>query len=176
MRLKTWSSGNADPVDELDTLVLEVLKAAKYGSLMGVRVLFGADAFKTFKNHPTVGKKFVVGNGKRGGIAQPSIESLGDLLIGAPEARISAMVYDASAEGLAEDIQFVLSNQVLVFATLANPTRRDPSFMKTFRLRNRWMVPGSYTRDDGRVEVAKFDWSADVQVCNPAAGRLIKIV
>jgi hypothetical protein len=31
------------------------------------------------------------------------------------------------------------------------------------------MVPGSYTRDDGRVEVAKFDWSEDVKVTNSAA-------
>ena len=172
----TWDA-NADPVDDLDTLILDVLKAAKYGSLMGVRVLFGADAFKVFKNHPAVGKKYVVGTSSKAGvsIAQPSIEGLGDLLIGGPESRISAMVFDDAAEGLAEDIQFVLTNQVLVFATLANPTRRDPSFMKTFRLRNRWMVPGSYLRDDGRVEMAKFDWSADVQICNASAGRLIAL-
>ena len=48
---------------------------------------------------------------------------------------------------------------MLVFARLQNPTRRDPSFMKTFRLMGNYMVPGSYVRDDGRVEVAKFDWS-----------------
>ena len=173
---KDWGA-NADPVDDIDTLILTVLKAAKYGSLMGVRVLFGADAFKVFKNHPNVSKKFVVGTGKTGGVslAQPTIDASGDLFIGKPESRISAMVCDNAAEGLAEDIQFILSNQILVFATLANPTRRDPSFMKTFRLRNRWMLPGSYQRADGRVEMAKFDWSADVQVCNAAAGKLIEL-
>jgi hypothetical protein len=41
--------------------------------------------------------------------------------------------------------------------------------MKTFRLMNKFMVPGSYMRDDGRVEVAKFDWSEDVKVTNSAA-------
>ena len=42
----------------------------------------------------------------------------------------------------------------------------------------RWsarVVPGSYMRDDGRVEVAKFDWSEDVQVTNSAAGVLLNI-
>jgi len=34
---------------------------------------------------------------------------------------------------------------------------------------NKFMVPGSYMRDDGRVEVAKFDWSEDVQVTNSTA-------
>ena len=47
--------------------------------------------------------------------------------------------------------------------------------MKTFRLMNKFMVPGSYMRDDGRVEVAKFDWSEDVQVCNSAAAHRLNI-
>jgi len=64
---------------------------------------------------------------------------------------------------------------VLVFARLANPTRRDPSFMKTFRLNGQFMVPGSYMREDNRVEVAKFDWSEDIQVTNSAAAVRLNI-
>jgi hypothetical protein len=79
------------------------------------------------------------------------------------------MIYDTAAEGLAESISFLLDSTVLVFARKEAPSRRDPSFMKTFRLMNRFMVPGSYMRDDGRVEVAKFDWSEDVKVTNSAA-------
>jgi hypothetical protein len=41
--------------------------------------------------------------------------------------------------------------------------------MKTFRLMGKYMVPSSYLRDDGRVEVAKFDWSEDIRVTNAAA-------
>jgi hypothetical protein len=47
--------------------------------------------------------------------------------------------------------------------------------MKTFRLMNRFMVPGSYQRDDGRVEVAKFDWSEDVQVSNASAAKRLNV-
>ena len=79
------------------------------------------------------------------------------------------MIYDAAGEGKAESISFLLDSAVLGFARKDAPTRRDPSFMKTFRLMNKFMVPGSYLRDDGRVEVAKFDWSEDVKVCNSAA-------
>jgi hypothetical protein len=85
------------------------------------------------------------------------------------------MVYDSAAEGLPANLSFLLDNVVLVFARKANPTRRDPSFMKTFRLMNRYMVPGSYVREDGRAEVAKFDWSEDVQVTNAAAGIRLNI-
>jgi len=40
---------------------------------------------------------------------------------------------------------------------------------------NKWMVPGSYVRDDGRVEVAKFDWSEDVQITNAAVAVRLNI-
>ena len=162
---KTWNS-SADPVDDIDTAVLSVLKAAKYGSLMGVGVLFGATAWKTFKNAAGVRNRFVVG-GKS--LAVPNEDIAGQLFLARPDVKTSFMVYDSAPEGKAESISFVLDSTVLVFARKANPTRRDPSFMKTFRLMNKWMVPGSYIREDGRAEVAKFDWSEDVRVTNSGA-------
>src|SRR6266436_1455172 len=41
---KTWT-GAQDPISDLDNQILTVIKAAKYGSLMGVGVLFGATAW-----------------------------------------------------------------------------------------------------------------------------------
>jgi len=170
---KVWSSA-ADPVADVDDAILEVIKAAKYGSLMGVGVLFGASAWKIFKNQEKIRSRFVVGNGAGGqkgklGLAVPTEDSAGQMFIGSPNVRTSYMIYDGAGEGLAENIQFLLDSTVLIFARKEAPTRRDPSFMKTFRLMNKFMVPGSYSRDDGRVEVAKFDWSEDVRVTNSAA-------
>lgn len=167
-----FSSASIYPVDVIDTNILTVLKAAKYGSLMGVGLLFGASAWKIFKNAPNVRNLFVVGSGGKAtnvGLAMPQPNSVGEMFIGSPECRMSFMVYDNAAEGVAESIQWVLDASLLIFARKANPTRRDPSFMKTFRLMGQWMVPGSYMRDDGRVEVAKMDWSEDVVVTNSAA-------
>lgn len=170
---KVWTSA-ADPVADVDDAILEVIKAAKYGSLMGVGVLFGATAWKVFKNQEKVRNRFVVGGGNGGqrgklGLAVPTEDSAGQMFIGTPSVRTSYMIYDGAAEGLGEDIKFLLDSTVLIFARKEAPTRRDPSFMKTFRLMNKFMVPGSYARDDGRVEVAKFDWSEDVRVTNSAA-------
>ncbi len=173
----TWS-GALDPVSDLDGQILAIIKAAKYGSLMGVGVLFGATAWKLFKNNSNVRGRFIVGaNVPSGGysIAVPTEQSAMGLLIGAPAIRVSYMVYDTAAEGLAASINFILDSTVLVFARLANPTRRDPSFMKTFRLNGQFMVPGSYMREDNRVEVAKFDWSEDIQVTNSAAAVRLNI-
>jgi hypothetical protein len=47
--------------------------------------------------------------------------------------------------------------------------------MKTFRLMGNYMVPGSYLRDDGRVEVAKFDWSEAIAITNSTAAQLLTV-
>ena len=170
---KTWSA-TADPVADVDDAILNVIKAAKYGSLMGVGVLFGATAWSVFKNQEKVRGRFVVGNGSgkasgKLGLAVPTEESAGQMFIGTPNVKTSYMIYDTAPEGKDESISFLLDSTILIFARKAAPSRRDPSFMKTFRLMNKFMVPGSYMRDDGRVEVAKFDWSEDVQVTNEQA-------
>ena len=172
---KNWGS-TADPVADVDAAILDVIKAAKYGSLMGVGVLFGASAWVLFKNQALVRGRFVVGNGAKGGnVAVPTESTASNLFVGTPEVRASYMVYDDAAVGVAEDVKFLLDTTVLVFARRPNPTRRDPSFMKTFRLMGKYMVPSSYVRDDGRVEVAKFDWSEDVRVTNSAAVKRLNV-
>lgn len=168
------SSATTDVIDTIDQAILSVLKAAKYGSLMGVGVLFGANAVRAVKNHASVVGRYTGGGGRKGKGVSPSLDELGDLLIGQPETRGSFMVYDAG-DTSDEDIQFLLDDTILIFARHPNPTRRDPSFMKTFRQRNHWMKPRSYQRDDGRVQVAGFDWSADPQITNSAAIARINI-
>ena len=172
---KVWNA-SADPVADIDAAIMDVIKAAKYGSLMGVGVLFGASAWCLFKNQEKVRGRFVVGNGPKGkNLAVPTESTAGSLFVGSPDVRTSYIVYDDSAPGVAEDIKFLLDSTVLIFARRPNPTRRDPSFMKTFRLMGKYMVPSSYMRDDGRVEVAKFDWSEDVRVTNSAAVKRLNV-
>ena len=175
---KTWNDA-ADPISDVDDAILSVIKAAKYGSLMGVGILFGAAAWKIFKNQAKVRGRFVVGNGGGKaslGLAVPTEESASQMFVGSPDVRTSYMIYDAAPEGKAENVNFLLDSTILVFARKQAPSRRDPSFMKTFRLMNQFMVPGSYMRDDQRVEVAKFDWSEDVKVVNSAACVRLNVV
>jgi hypothetical protein len=171
---KTWSgSSGSDPIDDIDGQILNVIKAARYGSLMGVGVLFGAGAWRLFKNAPNVRGRFVAA----GDYAIPNVTpaEATKLFVGNPEVRTSYMVVDTAKEGLAPSISFLLDTSVLIFARLQNPTRRDPSFMKTFRLMGNYMVPGSYLRDDGRVEVAKFDWSEAIAITNSTAAQLLTV-
>lgn len=166
-----FTSDTVDPVDVLDAQILNVIKAAGYGSLMSVGVLFGATAFQRFKNNAKVRARVYSGSRPVGrSIADSEVSKL---LIGEPGIRTSFMVYDTTAEGVAASLDFLLDTAILVFARHDAPTRRDPSFMKTFRLRNQWMVPGVYEREDGRADVAKYDWSEDIKVTNSSAAARI---
>lgn len=162
-----------DVIDQMDAQILNVIKAAKYGSLMGVGVLMGATYWRKIKNHASVKGRFV--SGGKSQFAVPTLNDFGRLLIAEPEVRTSFMVYDTAAAGVAESISFVLDKACLIFARMATPNRRDPSFMKTFRLRGQWMVPGAYETEDGRGEVAKMDWSEQVVVGNSAAAARLNV-
>ncbi len=164
---KTWNS-SADPVADLDAAIKTVMLNACYGSAMSIGVLFGAEAWLIFKNQANVRKLLPVG-ARNTSLAVPNEDIASAMLLGGPKCLVSFMAYDSSEPGKSANPAFILGSDILVFARKANPTRRDPSFMKTFRLRNQYMVPGSYQKEDGRGEVAKFDWSEDPQVVNSTA-------
>lgn len=161
-----------DIIDQIDGAILEVIKGAKLGGLVDTRILLGAGAWRKVKNHPSVRLRTP---GGKTDFKSISLDQFTELTIGASEARVTLLVADEAAEGLDEDIQFLLNGDIIVFAAKATPTRRDPSFMKTFRLRNEWMKPGSYELEDGRGNVAKFDWTSDVQVTNPLAAKRFSV-
>ena len=168
--------GTDDLIDGMDDLILDVTKAARYGSIMNIGIVFGATAFKNWKNDDSVKNRYNGGTRGNKRIISPSIEDVGALLVGNPEARVTYTVYDSNGPGEADNMEFLMTNSILIFARTPQPTRRDPGFMKTFRLSNRWMVPGNYASPDGRVEFVKFDWSEDVKVTNTQAIQRINLV
>jgi hypothetical protein len=156
---------SVDPMAILDAAILSVSKAAKHSNLMEIGILMGPTAFLRYKGNKNV-RAAKAGGGKTVSI---NLDDVSQLQIGGVQAQMSTMIYDAAAEGLPQDIQFLLDSSILVFVRKANPTRRDPSFMKTFSLRSGILRPRVYESPDGRVDFAAFDWSEDVQVTNSLA-------
>lgn len=167
------NTATLDLVDSIESGIIDVAKTCKAGSLMNIGLLFGPTAMRRFKNHPLVRGRFI-GGGKRE-VVNPGLVDIPGLFMGNPETQLTLTVFDSTAEGIAESLQFTLDTSVLVFARSASPTRHDPGFMKTFRPRGKWMVPGSYMRADGRVEVLKFDWWCLPKVTNSAAVKRYNI-
>jgi len=162
------ASSSVDVVDEFDKAIINLTKTAKLSSMHPIRMLFGPNALRLLKNCESVRGRFKRGKGEQGGVA-PAVSDLLSLLIGDPEAMMTLSIYDSAQEGLTPNVDFMIDNSVLIFVGSNNPTRRDPSFMKTFRIRDSYMTPGTYRSQDGRVEFLKFDDLRLVAVTNSAA-------
>jgi hypothetical protein len=163
------------PIDLIDAAILVVKKLAKNGA--GVKVLFGTTAFLRTRQNADTKARFKGGRGgaAAGGasIVTPQLADMSGLLFTNPSVEMSDMVEDKAAEGLAEDIQFMLDDAILIFASNDVPNTMDPSFMKTLRLMGQWMVPGSYESEDKRDNILKMDWHEQILVTNaPAAIRI----
>lgn len=161
-----FAAAGFDPVPTFDAIILEVKKLAKNGAK--IKILMGPTAVLRWRSNAAVINRF--NRGKKD-IATPGLEDIGAMLITNPEVQMAEMVYDAAPEGKDEDMQFVLDDDIIVFASNDTPNTMDPSFMKTFRLMGKWMVPGGYQSEDGRDEFLKMDWIEGVMVTNAVAGK-----
>ena len=164
----------ADPIDAIDEQLDAIALAAAGGSITNLRVLMGPTAWRLIKNHAKVRSRFVAAGSRA--IPNISTVELSGLLTGNPEVMVARAAVDSTAEGQTASLSYLLTTGVIIFAASPNPNRRDPSFMKTFRLAGSWLGPRTYTSEDGRAEVAGFDWSHDVQVTNTAGGVRLNMV
>lgn len=158
-----------DLVDELDNKIKQVILGAKgYAAMMEIRIMWGFDGWKNFKNHKSVKDRF------KGGAKKESTEITPDnvaSLFAVPVKQMTATaVYDANTNKDAADVQFMLDNSLIIFASCPSPTRHDTSFMKSLRLRGQAMTMRTYQRQDKRVEVAGFDWNEQIIAPTPGAG------
>lgn len=161
-----WTAAAVDPVDELNQAIKDVYLAAGGYPSIEVGILLDPSGLLAFFANAKV-KGYFPGAKE----IAPTIENIQRLLIGKTNVQTTWLAIDTAPEGLNPNLSFKLQNKVLIFARNSTPTRRDPSFMKTFRKRGAWMAPGVYQKPDGRGQVVKMDWSEDIQIVNSAAAR-----
>jgi hypothetical protein len=167
------NSATTDIVDSIDTGILTIRQNVPYGGNMETRLLFGATAWKRFKNAPVVRSRFVAAGNKA--IPNVSEEMASSLFIGNPKIMVSNVVADTAGEGVTPSYSYLLDTGVLIFVASSIPTRTDPSWLKTFRQTGQWLGPRAYTTQDGRGEVFGFDWSFDIKAVNSAAGARVNV-
>lgn len=160
-------TSSADPVASIDAGIDAVALASAGGSITQIRLVFGATAWRTFKNCSAVRSRFTAAGSKA--IPNIGLVDASKLFVGEPEIMVARAATDSSAEGPSSSMAYLMTTAVLIFAASSNPNRRDPSFMKTFRLAGNWLGPRTYQTEDGRQIVAGFDWSHDVKVTNSGA-------
>lgn len=168
---KNFADATFDPIDYLDGIIKDVKLLARNGA--GVKVLFGTTAFLRTRANKNVKGRFTGGRG--GGAAggasliTPQLADMSSLLFTNPAIEMAELVEDKAAEGLDADIQFMLDEAIIIFASNDVPNTMDPSFMKTLRLMGQWMVPGAYESEDRRDNILKMDWHEQILVTNSIA-------
>lgn len=174
------ATSGIDLVDEIDQRIIDVRKATKCGDLCPVRIVIGPTAMRRLKNHTSVKSRYIGQQSKAGPKGDTGITSLTEgqamsLFMGNPDFLISWITYDAADEGATESASFLIDDAVLIFSAADAPTTLDPSFMKTFHQRDKWMIPDSYIKENKRGKVLKFDWTALPVVTNSAAIKRVNI-
>lgn len=166
-----WSdpASDDDPIAEINAAIVDVIKAAGGGNIEVGIVMDPTVLLAIFAHNKTKG--YFPGQES----IAPTLENLQKLFVGKTKAQVSFLVTNSAPVGKSKAMAWLMAAKLLVFARSSNPTRRDPSFMKTFRLRNRWMAVGTYAKQDGRGEVVKLDWSEDVKVTNAPAAKLFTL-
>jgi hypothetical protein len=165
------STASVDLIDAIDEQVVAVMKASRCGASCPIKVLIGPSAMRRLKNNTQAIARFTgqTRSGRDPGLSSLTTDQAMSLVMGNPKFEISWITYDSADEGATASPSFMLDTAVLIFTGADAPTRHDPSFMKTFRLRNKWMVPGTYKSADQRQDIYKFDWYALPVVTNSAA-------
>ena len=161
-----FESDSINPVKEMDERIDQVALLARNGA--PIRIAMGTTAWRHIKNNLLMHGKISDSQNVR----VPSVKQFSQMLNAEPEIKVCRMVRDIGKQGKAANFEWLMSDQIVIFACRPRPTRMDASFMKTFRLRGKWMRPGSYEFEDGRGAAVKMDWCGMPEVTNaPAALR-----
>lgn len=164
-----WSNSANDPIAEIDA---QIELISNNIAKMPNRMVIGLGAWRVLKNHPLVRAR------------QPGKDNIGVkldqlaamLLNPDMDIRIGVLPSDANKPGRAAQQSNIVGNEVWVFYGEENPSVYDPSFCKTFRIdRSGVDTVKEYRQEGASSDVYAVDWTEDVVVTAPIAGRRIAL-
>ena len=164
-----WSSASNDPIDDIDSQIEAI--AIETG-MMPNRIVIGIGAWRIMKNHPKV-------QARQPGAQVVTLNEtiLGGMLLNpSMEVRVGIMSKDAAKIGAAKTAQNIVGGEVFIFIGSDTPTQFDPSFAKTFSVDGSLIgAVKEYREERAASDIYAVDWSEDIQVVAPAAGRRITL-
>ncbi len=164
-----WSSASVDPIAELDEQILGIAEAT--GQVPN-RIALGIGAWNILRNHAKViarqpGAQII-------GINASQLSAM--LMFPEIEVRIGVMTKDTAKFGVAKSATNLIGAEAWVFIGNSSPNQYDASFAKTFGTGRGGVDAVSRYRDDScSSEILKVDWSEDVRVTAPIAGRRLTL-
>ena len=126
-----WNGTTCDPLGDLNTAIDNVHYA---NGVMPNRIVFGVEAWKSFRRHSTV-RNLIFGTNNGGGY--PNTQQVAGLL-DIPDVMVGGSFQNTGGEGLSESLSTIWGDHVLVYYAPDSPTRERPSLGYSFR----WTQPG----------------------------------
>ena len=164
-----WSSANNDPVAEIDE---QIEALATVMGMMPNRIAFGIGAWRVFRNHPNVIKRFP-------GAALVGVsmdQALGLFLNPGMAAMVGVLSKDSTKWGQTKDAANIFGAEVFIFFASASPTVYDASFAKTFMGGSGGITAVREYRDESaRSDVYAIDWSRDIKITGSACVKRLTI-
>jgi hypothetical protein len=164
----TWSSADADPIEEL----METIEEIGANGQMPNRIAFGITAWRILRNHPNV-----IARMPGAEVAALNTEKLLEMLgYGDIDVRIASMAADTAKRGKTKDAGFITGSSVYIFRGDENPTQYDASAVKTFSTTSTGVGGVWEYRDNScRSDVYALDWSQDIKVTATAMIKKLAI-
>ncbi len=162
-----WSAAGSNPVEELNSLILQINKSI---ARMPSHIVMGLAAWAKLQTNAKILSRI-------GGIdVDVTVERVQRMLV-YPGINIvvANMPYQPAARGVKGELDYVMGSDVFCFYTQDAPTRNDLSVAKDFTL-----TPGGPEvlthEDEEKMEmVDTLYWSSDRKVTCPAAGARLEI-
>lgn len=162
-----WSAADSNPVEELNSLILQINKSI---ARMPTHIVMGLAAWAKLQTNAKILSRI-------GGIdVDVTVERVQRMLV-YPGINIvvANMPYQPAARGVKGELDYVMGSDVFCFYTQDAPTRNDLSVAKDFTL-----TPGGPEvlthEDEEKMEmVDTLYWSSDRKVTCPAAGARLEI-
>lgn len=126
-----WTGSGADPLGDINAMLDNVHYST---GVKPNRIVFGVEAWKSFRRHSTV-RNLIFGTNNGGGYAsQDNVR----MLLEVDEVLVGGAFQNTAGEGLGESLSTIWKDHTLVYYAPTAPTIERPSFGYAFR----WNQPG----------------------------------
>ncbi|MDB6131998.1 MAG: hypothetical protein JWM59_241 [Verrucomicrobiales bacterium] len=163
-----WSNAANDPIKEING---EIQGIANDTGMLPNRMVMSLSAWATVLDHAKV-------LSRRSGVSQDGVtySDFARMLLNPQiQIKVGMIPYDTAARGLAVSKSNIIGAEVFIFHAQDQPDTLDPSFAKSFSTFGRGVDEVKTYREKELMEIAAVDWSEDVQVVSPLAGRRITV-
>lgn len=165
--LGTWTSATVDPIDEIDTIISDLVTQT---GVSKVELVISLPALKQLRSHPKIKARFPGAD-----VISISPDAITRMLILPVTIHVAMMPIVLEKTGKAGTKVNIVGSKVYALISQANPSPYDPSAAKTFTTtRGQAKGVGVFLKEPF-AEVSYVDWSEDIKITGSKCVKRIDV-